>query len=82
VRAGSVDQPSDDGEGGGQVEVKLDDDLVLVGAAAELAVAVHPRARALDGPALAGLDRGGLALTAMSRSPSSISSRSRVWRES
>ena len=40
--------------------------LRLLGAAAQLAVAVHPRVGSLDQPAVAGLDGCGLALRAMS----------------
>jgi hypothetical protein len=29
--ASSVDQAADDGEGGGKIEVELDDDLVFIG---------------------------------------------------
>jgi hypothetical protein len=59
---GSVDQAADHGEGGGEVEVELDDDLAFVGAPAELAVTVHPGVGALHWPALPGLDRSGCAL--------------------
>src|SRR4051812_49098222 len=48
-------QPSDD-ERGGQEEIKVNDDGPPVGAAADLAVAVHPRVGPFDDPAPHGLD--------------------------
>jgi hypothetical protein len=39
--------------------VEVDDPAVAVGAATQLAVAVHPTMSALDDPSFADLDRGG-----------------------
>jgi hypothetical protein len=80
--AGLVDQAADHGERGGEVEPELDDSLPFVGAAAQLAVAVHPRVCPLDRPAVPGLDRRGLALDRDLRVNPSRSSRLRVLPES
>jgi len=58
VGTGSVDQVADDGQGGGQVEVELDDGLALVGAPAQLAEAVDPRVGPLDRPRPAWIGAG------------------------
>jgi hypothetical protein len=47
--AGAPDELADDDEGGGEEEVEIDDGLELLGAASELAVAVHPAVEALNG---------------------------------
>ena len=52
-----MDELSEDDEGGGEEEEEVDDRLVLLGAASELAVAVHPTVRALHDPARTGLDK-------------------------
>ena len=72
---------TDHGDRGGEVEVELYDDLPLIGAAAEFAVAVHPGVGALHGPALPSLDRCGHALGRDAGGPR-ISSGSRVLVES
>jgi hypothetical protein len=56
--AGPLDQLPDRDEGGGEVAVGVNDLGVALGAAAQLAVAVHPRVHSLHHPAGAGLDRG------------------------
>src|SRR4051812_10243746 len=53
------DQHAKRDEGSGEVEVEIHDPAVSLGASPKLAVAVHPRMRALDGPAPAGPDRRG-----------------------
>jgi hypothetical protein len=56
--AGLVNEPADHGERGREAEPdpELDDDLALVGAAAQLAVAVEPCVGPLDRLPAAGLD--------------------------
>jgi hypothetical protein len=58
VGAGSVDEAARDGERGREVEVDLGDRAEFLGAAAELAVTVHPGVGALDDPAFTRLNRG------------------------
>lgn len=59
VGAGRADEGTDGNERGGEVEVEVDDPAVAVGAATQLAIAIHPTMRALDDPSFADLDRGG-----------------------
>jgi len=49
---------AEDDEGGCEEEVEIDDRLEFLGAAPELAVAIHPLVRSFHDPARAGLDRG------------------------
>lgn len=57
--AGGLDEAAYGDEGGGEVEVEVDDDAVSVGAAAEFAIVVHPGMGAFHDPALADLDGAG-----------------------
>jgi hypothetical protein len=54
--AGFPDEATESDERGGQVEVKVDDRAVAVGAATELAVVVHPGVHAFHDPAFTHLD--------------------------
>src|ERR1035438_9554268 len=61
--ASALDELTYCDERGGEVEVEGEDLRVAVGAPPQLAVAIHPRMRALDAPAGACLDGGRHALT-------------------
>src|SRR6266536_3139741 len=58
AEASALDESAEHHEGGGQEEVEVHDRSELLGAASELAVAVHPVVRPLHDPARTGLDRG------------------------
>jgi hypothetical protein len=55
--SGASDELTDRDERGGEVEVEVDDGAIAVGAAADLAVPVHPRVCSFYHPPFAGLDR-------------------------
>src|SRR5260370_42419796 len=57
--AGSLDELTDDDQRGGEVEAEVHDLGVALGAAAQLAIAIHPRVCPLDHPPGTGLARGG-----------------------
>src|ERR1035441_1728367 len=61
--ASALDELTYCDERGGEAEVEFDDLRVAVGGPPQLAVAIHPRMRALDDPAGASLDGGRHALT-------------------
>jgi hypothetical protein len=56
-KAGALNELAEHDEGGGEEEVEIDDGLELLGAASELAVAVHPAVGALKHPVTVPLRR-------------------------
>src|SRR3954463_6960257 len=58
AQACALDELAEDDEGGGEEELEVDDRLALLGAASDLAVAIHQLVRSFHDPSRAILNRG------------------------